>query len=55
MTYDVMTLRLAWLGGIVDGEGSIGMYISTKIDKPTGKRVRKQLLGFANITNRDTN
>ena len=53
MTYDVMTLRLAWLGGIVDGEGSIGMYISTKIDKLTGKRVRKQLLGFANITNCD--
>lgn len=53
MTYDAMTMRLAWLGGIIDGEGSIGMYISTKLDKVSGNRVRKQLLGFANITNCD--
>ena len=53
MTCEALTIRLAWLAGIVDGEGSIGMYISTKLDKVSGKRVRKQLIGFANITNCD--
>lgn len=45
--------RLSWLGGIVDGEGSIGLYITTELNRETGTRQRKQLLGFANVSNCD--